>query len=177
MQPQRIFLIGLMGSGKSTVGKILANRLDMVFFDSDDEVEKRNGVDIQTIFEIEGEQGFREREQVIISELAKKPNAVIATGGGVVLSVANRFVMNNSGVIIYLKASVNSLYARIKNSSHRPLLKTKQPKAKLAELYFKRRAIYENLADISIHTNNTMTRNDVVYLILKKLETYEKTTG
>jgi shikimate kinase len=147
-----IILTGLMGAGKSTVGKALARRRKMKFFDSDRLIEERTGVDIPTIFEIEGEEGFRDREQQMIAELAAKDGIIIATGGGGLLREANRSVLTESGVVIYLKASPEQLYSRIRYDKSRPLMQTKNPLQTLTDLLKSRETYYLETADIIVRT-------------------------
>ena len=119
-----IILVGLMGAGKSTIGRNLAKKLNKVFYDSDRVIEERTGVDIATIFEIEGEQGFRDREAQVIEELCKKNDIVLATGGGSILRDENRENMKKFGHVVYLCTSADLLYSRIKYDKSRPLMQT-----------------------------------------------------
>lgn len=151
-QVPNIYLIGLMGAGKSTAGKMLARTLGRDFFDSDEEIVHRTGASIPTIFEIEGEDGFREREQRMIAELSAKHPIVLGTGGGAVLREANQHALKNSGWIVYLSTTPERLYNRTRYDRNRPLLQTVDPLATLTELYQKRHPIYESLADIVIKT-------------------------
>ena len=120
--PENIFLVGLMGAGKSTVGRILARRLSKRFVDTDHEIEKRNGVTIPVIFEIEGEEGFRRREQELLADLAQEQGLVLSTGGGIVLKSENREVLRNHGFVVYLNARPELLADRTKHDRSRPLL-------------------------------------------------------
>ena len=129
-----IILIGMMGAGKTTIGKSLANYLDKTFIDSDQEIQKRTGVTIPVIFEIEGEIGFRKREADMLRELIKIDNIVLATGGGIILNEENRKSLKKKGTIIYLRATVNDLLHRTRHDKNRPLLQTTDPQAKLTEL-------------------------------------------
>ena len=147
-----IFLIGMMGSGKTTVGKLLAKQLGKSFVDSDDEIQRRTGVTISHIFDVEGEHGFRQRESAVIRDLVQKNNIVLATGGGAVLSDGNRDELSRNGTVVYLKSSVYDLWQRTRHDRTRPLLQIADPKAKLAELYEQRDPIYMQLADLVIHT-------------------------
>ena len=135
---RRIFLVGLMGAGKTTVGRQLAKVLGMAFCDSDREIERRTGANIPLIFDIEGEQGFRARERKVIAELTSRDNIVLATGGGAILGCENRANLSARGVIIYLQASVDQLYKRTSKDQKRPLLQIDNPKAKLQELLVER---------------------------------------
>ena len=147
-----IFLVGLMGAGKTTVGKILSKRYDKPFHDSDHEIESRCGVKIPVIFEIEGEAGFRKREEMAIAELTALSNVVIATGGGAVLSAANRELLRSRGIVIYLRGSPEHLFERTRHDRNRPLLQTSNPLAKLRELYQQRDPLYREIADIVMDT-------------------------
>ena len=147
-----IYLIGLMGAGKSTAGKMLARTLGRDFYDSDEEIIHRSGASIPTIFEIEGESGFREREQRMIAELCAKQPIVLGTGGGAVLREANQQALKNSGWVVYLSTTPERLYNRTRYDRNRPLLQTEDPLATLTELYQKRHPIYDGLADIVIKT-------------------------
>jgi len=145
-----IFLVGLMGAGKTTIGKLLAKRLHKTFIDCDHELEHRTGVKIPLIFELEGEAGFREREVALIQELSQREDVVLATGGGAVLSPENRAALAQNGTVVYLNALVEDLYARTKHDKNRPLLQTADPQAKLDELYRQRDPLYREIADIII---------------------------
>ncbi len=145
-----IFLIGLMGAGKTTIGKLLAKRLHKTFIDCDHELEHRTGVKIPLIFELEGEAGFREREVALIKELSEREDVVLATGGGAVLRQENRTALSQNGTVVYLNARVEDLYARTKHDKNRPLLQTANPKARLEELYQQRDPLYREIADIVI---------------------------
>lgn len=147
-----IFLVGLMGSGKSTVGRHLARRLRRRFIDSDHEIEARTGVGIPLIFEIEGEAGFRAREQAMIEELTTLAGVVLATGGGAVLAAENRSALRARGIVVYLRAAVDDLFARTRHDRNRPLLQTPDPRAKLAELFGQRDPLYQEVADVTVES-------------------------
>lgn len=147
-----IYFIGLMGAGKTTIGRLLAKQLGREFYDSDHEVERKTGVKIPLIFELEGESGFRKRETAAIEELSQMDNLVVATGGGAVLLEENRAFLKNTGKIIYLRAKVNDLYQRTRSDKSRPLLQGANPKQKLEELYTVRDPIYTTLADYIVDT-------------------------
>jgi len=147
-----IILIGLMGSGKTTVGKLLAKQLDKTFVDCDEEIQRRTGVTITHIFDVEGEEGFRQRETAALEELVQRSNIVLATGGGAPLSQINRDLLSRSGIVVYLKSSVHDLWHRTKHDQNRPLLQTADPRATLQALYEKRDPLYSSIADIEIHT-------------------------
>ena len=152
--PGNIFLVGLMGAGKSTIGKQLARELGKQFRDSDSEIEKRTGVNIDVIFDIEGEQGFRQRETRILKELVEERGIVLATGGGAILVPENRQLLSDNGLIIYLKASAEHLAGRVKLDRRRPLLQTGDKLAKIRELMTQRDPVYQQLADLVVETNN-----------------------
>ncbi len=149
-----IFLVGLMGAGKSTIGRQLARELGKQFRDSDSEIEKRTGVSIDVIFDIEGEQGFRRRETRMLQELVEERGIVLATGGGAVLASENRQLLRDNGWIIYLKASAEHLAGRVKLDRRRPLLQTGDKLAKIRELMTQREPVYQQLADMVVETNN-----------------------
>jgi len=147
-----IFLVGLMGAGKTTVGKQLAKRLGKTFYDSDQVIEARTGVKISTIFELEGEAGFRKRETAIVKELAAMDGVVLATGGGTVLAKENREVLQAHGHVIYLRAKVKDLWQRLRHDKHRPLLQNVDIRKKLEQLYDERHPLYTEAASIIIDT-------------------------
>src|SRR5689334_15461076 len=147
-----IFLVGMMGAGKTTLGKALARRLHREFIDTDKVLVERTGVSVTTIFEIEGEEGFRRRESAVLAELAQRPGCVIATGGGAVLSQENRRLMRESGTVVYLRARLDSLWERTRQDTSRPLLRTPDPRATLAELLEKRDPLYREAAHITVDT-------------------------
>jgi shikimate kinase len=147
-----LFLIGLMGAGKSTVGKRLASAMDWRFVDSDDEIEHRTGAPIPLIFELEGEAGFRARERTMIDELTQRRRIVLATGGGAVLDAENRRRLKERGWVVYLYASVDQLYARTARDRNRPLLRTADPRLTLEELLRVRDPLYRKTADYVVDT-------------------------
>ena len=154
-----IFLIGMMGAGKTTVGRLLANFLEKKFHDSDREIQKRTGVSIPLIFEIEGEAGFRKRETEMLSELMKTGNIVLATGGGAVLSAENREMLKRSGTVIYLRATIDDLWRRTRHDKNRPLLQTQDPRTKLTELYAQRDPLYRETAHIIVESGKRSARH------------------
>ncbi|ACO75936.1 shikimate kinase AroK [Laribacter hongkongensis] len=147
------FLVGLMGAGKTTVGRQLARLTGKTFYDSDHEIEARTGVRIPLIFEIEGEERFRERERTVIAELTRRDDIVLATGGGAVLDPANRAALRAHGTVIYLRASIDDLLARTALDKNRPLLQTANPREKLESLFAVRDPLYREVADIVIDTS------------------------
>jgi shikimate kinase len=157
--PQNIFLVGLMGAGKTSVGKMLSKRLSKAFYDSDQEIERVTGVKIPVIFEIEGERGFRARESKMLSELVCRDNIVLATGGGAVLSEQNRRLLASHGTVIYLRATANDLWRRTRHDKNRPLLQTGDPLERLQELLAQRDPLYREVADIIIDTGSQSLSN------------------
>ena len=141
-----------MGAGKTTVGKLLAKSLGKTFYDSDHEIERRTGVNIPLIFELEGEAGFRKREAQAIAELANLQDVILATGGGAVLLPENRQVLASRGQVIYLRASVDELCHRTRGDRNRPLLQTENPRERLQTLYQQRDPLYLEVADMVIDT-------------------------
>lgn len=145
-----IFLIGLMGAGKTTQGKRLASLLHYPFIDSDQEIVRRTGVSIATIFELEGEDGFRNRETAVIEELSRRNPLILATGGGAILCKENRGYLKTRGTVVYLHATPEILYQRIKADKSRPLLQVADPLSKLTELYRQRNALYRETAHLIV---------------------------
>lgn len=152
--PENIFLVGLMGAGKTSVGKLLAQRLHMEFFDCDQEVERATGVKVAVIFEIEGERGFRAREAKMLAQLASRKNVLIATGGGAVLSTTNRRLLADNGVVVYLRAAPADLWRRTRHDKQRPLLNTEDRMARLEQLFVERDPLYREIADIILDTGS-----------------------
>jgi shikimate kinase len=142
----------MMGAGKTTVGRALAHRMQMGFVDTDKVLVERTGVPVATVFEIEGEEGFRRRESSLLAEIAAGEDCVIATGGGVVLSGENRRVMRENGTVIYLRARVADLWERTRHDTTRPLLTTPDPRATLARLLEERDALYREAAHLVVET-------------------------
>ncbi len=147
-----IFLVGLMGSGKTTIGKLLARHRGLAFVDSDHEIVARCGVSIPTIFEIEGEEGFRKRESCVIDELSQRRGIVLATGGGAVIRPENRAHLKHRGAVVYLRCQPRELYLRTRHDRNRPLLQTDDPLRKLQDLYAARHAFYMEAADIVLES-------------------------
>jgi 3-dehydroquinate synthase len=163
-----IFLVGLMGAGKTTIGRLLARRLGMHFADSDHEIEARTGASVPWIFEIEGEPSFRRREAEMIRELTAGSGLVLATGGGAVLDPESRRLLAERGTVIYLRASVNSILARTAHDKNRPLLQTADPRGKLEDLTAQREPLYREIADIVIDTGRPNVQS-MVQSILDQL--------
>jgi len=151
-QAGNVYLVGMMGAGKTTVGRTLARRLKLRFVDSDQEIEARCGVKIPVIFEIEGEAGFRAREAQALAELTQLHGIVLATGGGVVLNEENRRLLAAHGTVIYLRATPEHLYERVRQDRNRPLLATGDPLSRLRELYRERDPLYRAVADLVVDT-------------------------
>jgi shikimate kinase len=154
MGHRNIFLVGMMGAGKTTVGKALARRMQLEFADTDKVLVERTGVPVATIFEIEGEEGFRRRESAVLAELVTRDDCVIATGGGAVLSEDNRTLMRSHGTVVYLHARLESLWERTRHDNSRPLLATPDPRGTLASLLEKRDPLYREAAHIVVDTGS-----------------------
>ena len=157
--PENIFLVGLMGAGKTSVGRVLAKRLHKSFYDSDQEIERATGVKIPMIFEIEGEAGFRAREARILADLVRRKNIVLATGGGAVLFEENRRLLTEHGTVIYLHAAVCNLWERTRHDKNRPLLQAGDAMAKLQALFAERDPLYREIADVIIDTGSQSVGN------------------
>jgi shikimate kinase len=149
-----IFLVGLMGAGKTSVGKLLARRLRKTFFDCDMEIERVTGVRVPVIFEIEGEAGFRLRESRMLAELTRGHDIVLATGGGAILTAENRRILSSNGIVVYLRATPHDLWQRTRHDRNRPLLQIADPLAKLTELHAERDPLYREIADIVLDTGH-----------------------
>ena len=163
-----LYLIGMMGAGKTTVGRVLARRLKLRFVDSDHEIEARCGVKIPLVFEIEGEAGFRAREAQAIAELTRLEGIVLATGGGVVLAPENRELLAARGTVVYLRATPEHLYERVRQDRNRPLLATADPLERLRELYAQRDPLYHSIADVVIDTGRQSVQT-LARALLEKL--------
>ena len=153
-QKGNIILIGPMGSGKTSSGRILAKEMGYVFSDTDEEVIKRTGVSIAYIFDVEGEEGFRKRECLALKECLNNNNTVVSTGGGIVLSKENRDLLQDRGTVVYLQTSIRSQVKRTASTNNRPLLQNKDPEETLEKLMLTRAPLYEEIADITIMTDN-----------------------
>lgn len=166
---RNVILVGPMGAGKSTIGRLLAKELRLPFKDSDKEIEHRTGADIPWIFDVEGEQGFREREQAVIAELCDLAGLVLATGGGAVLRPENRAALRQGGRVVYLHASVEQQLDRTSRDRNRPLLRAADPGKVLSDLLAIRDPLYREIADVVVETDERPPRL-VVQEILERLE-------
>ncbi len=164
-----IFLVGLMGSGKTTIGRSLAKKLNLRFLDADQQIETRTGASIPLIFEIEGEASFRQREADVIRDLTAQQGIVLATGGGAVLNETSRQLLRERGTVIYLRASVASILQRTSHDKNRPLLQTADPRAKIETLSRERAPLYQEVAHIIIETGR-LNVHSVVQNILTQLQ-------
>ena len=164
-----LYLVGLMGAGKTTVGRLLAKHYGSDFRDSDHEIEARTGVKIPVIFEIEGEAGFRKREETAIADLTANSGVVLATGGGAILSPLNREALRANGTVIYLRGQPEYLYERTRHDRNRPLLQTGDPLAKLRELYRVRDPLYREIADIVVDTGRQSV-SGITRLLLERID-------
>jgi shikimate kinase len=151
-KPNNIFLVGPMGAGKTTIGRQLASAMGFAFEDSDHEIQQRTGVDIPTIFEFEGERGFRQREAQVIDELTQHQSLVLATGGGVVLDPENRKHLTSRGLVVYLFCSPEQQFERTVRDRNRPLLQTEDPLQRLRDLFTERDPLYRQVADVVVST-------------------------
>ena len=167
-----VFLVGMMGAGKTTIGRSLARLLGREFLDLDHEIEGRCGVRITHIFDIEGEEGFRRRECAVLGDCSERPDLVLATGGGAVLAAENRSVLKARGVVVYLRATPEELYSRVARDRGRPLLQTADPQARIRELVAQREPLYEEVADIVFDTGS-MPVSHVVKALLPLLQSFE----
>jgi shikimate kinase len=168
-EKRNVYLVGLMGAGKTTIAKVLAKRLAYQFVDSDHEIEARTGVSLPTIFEIEGEEGFRKREAQVIEDLSSLHGRVVATGGGAVLRAENRASLQGSGLVIYLNVPLQTLCERTRHDKNRPLLRVSDPLRKLKELHQQRDPLYRSIADLVV-SGSRISAQSVLQLLLKKLE-------
>jgi shikimate kinase len=168
-----VFLVGLMGAGKTTAGRILARRLKRTFHDSDQEIERRCGVKVPVIFDIEGEAGFRQREASMIAELTALEDIVLATGGGAILAPASRRHLAARGTVVYLHAQPAALYERVRRDKNRPLLLTADPLARLAALYAERDPLYREAADIVVDTGRQSVQILARQLLAQLKETWK----
>ena len=166
-----IYLVGMMGAGKSTVGRALAKHLHLSFVDADAEIVERTGVKIPVIFEIEGEAGFRARECAVLQELTQRHGLVLATGGGAVLNAANRELLRQHGIVIYLRVKPEDLLQRTRNDKNRPLLQTQNPLETLRQLYAERDPLYRETAHLIVDTGNQSVAR-LVNLLVQRLTAF-----
>ncbi|MBO9491551.1 shikimate kinase AroK [Endozoicomonas sp. G2_1] len=154
-EKRNIFLVGPMGAGKSTIGRELADKLHLEFFDSDQEIERRTGADIAWVFDLEGEEGFRKREEAVIEDLSEKQGIVLATGGGSVISSHVRNRLSARGIVVYLETTIDKQVARTQRDRRRPLLQTsEEPRSVLEKLAVERNPLYEDVADVIVQTDD-----------------------
>jgi shikimate kinase len=170
---ENIYLVGLMGAGKTTIGRQLAKSLSVPFYDSDKAIEESTGVDIPTIFEFEGEEGFRDREQKMIKQLTQLEGIVLATGGGTILREENRRVLKEKGFIVYLQCSVERILERTRRDTQRPLLKADNPRERIESLFTQREPLYLSCADLIVDTG-VMQSKAVVNHILEKYRSFNR---
>lgn len=156
--PRSVFLVGMMGAGKTTVGRLLAQALGFGFIDADRELEARSGAPIPTIFSVEGEEGFRKREAVLLDELTLRPGIVLATGGGAVLDAETRKRLRERGLVVYLRASGDEIHRRTRQDRSRPLLQTADPRARIDELLAQRQPLYEETAHLTFQSASANPR-------------------
>ncbi|HXS51143.1 MAG TPA: shikimate kinase [Usitatibacter sp.] len=171
-----VYLVGMMGAGKTTLGKALAQRTGLEFVDTDRVLVERTGVPVATIFEIEGEDGFRRRESGILAELAARSGCVVATGGGAVLAEDNRRVMRSSGTVVYLRARLENLWERTRHDSNRPLLATADPHATLAAILERRDPLYREAAHVVVETSSQSAAT-LVNRVLAAVRQHEEAAG
>lgn len=154
-EKRNIFLVGPMGAGKSTIGRELADKLHLEFFDSDQEIERRTGADIAWVFDLEGEEGFRKREETVIDDLSQMQGIVLATGGGSVISDLVRNRLSARGIVVYLETTIDKQVARTQRDRRRPLLQTsEEPRTVLENLAVQRNPLYEEIADVIVQTDD-----------------------
>ncbi|MBN7819623.1 shikimate kinase AroK [Bowmanella sp. Y26] len=166
-EKRNIFLVGPMGAGKSTIGKHLADELHLEFFDSDQEIERRTGADIAWVFDIEGEEGFRQREEDVINDLTEKQGIVLATGGGSVISKNVRNRLAARGIVVYLQTTIDKQVARTQRDKRRPLLQNNDPELVLRSLAEQRNPLYEEVADYVVQTDDQSARSVATQIIEK----------
>ena len=165
---QNLYLVGMPGAGKSTVGKALARQLGLPFVDADHEMLKQTGVAIATIFELEGEAGFRQREAQLISQLCRREGVLLATGGGAVLNEQNCLILRQTGIVVYLHASLEHLWQRTRHDSRRPLLQADNPREILKTLLDTRDPLYRQTADVIVETGR-QSASKLVHEIIDEL--------
>lgn len=167
-EKRNIFLVGPMGAGKSTIGRQIAKELHLDFFDSDHEIERRTGADISWVFELEGEEGFRVREEKVIEELTENTGIVLATGGGSILSKESRNRLSARGIVVYLQTTIEKQLARTQRDKRRPLIsEAEDPRAVLEALAAERNPLYEEIADITVRTDEQSAKVVIDEIIQK----------
>ncbi len=167
-EKRNIFLVGPMGAGKSTIGRHLAQQLHMEFYDSDTVIEERTGADIAWVFDVEGEEGFRIREEKVINDLTENQGIVLATGGGSILSKESRNRLSARGIVVYLETTIEKQLARTQRDKKRPLLQTEQPREVLESLADQRNPLYEEIADFIVRTDDQSAKivaNQIIELL------------
>ena len=165
---RNVFLVGPMGAGKSTIGRQLAQQLHLEFLDTDTEIEQRTGADIAWVFDVEGEDGFRKREETVINDLTQEHGIVLATGGGSIISSESRNRLSARGIVVYLETSIDKQFARTQRDRRRPLLQTDDPRETLVKLSEERNPLYEEVADFTIQTDDQSAKvvaNKIIELL------------
>ncbi len=165
MQSRTIYLVGPMGAGKSTIGRMLSRELSLPFLDTDQEVEERCGADIPWIFDMEGEEGFRQRETAVLRALQGESSQVVATGGGIIMRPENRRLMVSGGFVVFLKASVTTQMLRTAKDKKRPLLQRPDREQVLTDLYSAREPLYRQAADLIVCTDRGSPRQVIQEII------------
>ncbi len=156
--PQRVFLVGPMGVGKTTIGRMLARELGLEFVDCDQEIERRSGANIAWIFDVEGEAGFRHRETQVLDELTNQDDVLVATGGGAVLREENRELLKGRGIVIHLDTNVELLVRRTAKDKKRPLLQNNNPREVLQKIKQDRDPLYREVADVYVFVGDNSSR-------------------
>lgn len=174
---QPVFLVGMMGAGKTTIGRALARALNWEFLDLDHELEERCGVRVADIFDIEGEHGFRKRESALLDECTRRPRIVLATGGGAVLLPENRQALQSRGVVVYLRAGPSELYRRVARDRSRPLLQTDNPRERLASLLAQREPLYHSVAHVVFDTGQQPVSQTAERLLAHLLDYHPAPAG
>ncbi|MDO6686801.1 MULTISPECIES: shikimate kinase AroK [unclassified Agarivorans] len=167
-EKRNIFLVGPMGAGKSTIGRHLAQQLHLQFYDTDQEIERRTGADIAWVFDVEGEAGFRVREEGVIDDLSQEQGIVLATGGGSVISKENRNHLSARGIVVYLETTIDKQFARTQRDKRRPLLQTDEPREVLENLAGERNPMYTDVADYTVKTDDQSAKavaNQIIELL------------
>ncbi|GGB19643.1 MULTISPECIES: shikimate kinase AroK [Agarivorans] len=167
-EKRNIFLVGPMGAGKSTIGRHLAQQLHLQFYDTDQEIERRTGADIAWVFDVEGEAGFRVREEGVIDDLSQMQGIVLATGGGSVISKENRNHLSARGIVVYLETTIDKQFARTQRDKRRPLLQTEEPREVLESLAAERNPMYAEVADYTVKTDDQSAKavaNQIIELL------------